>query len=61
MTKNPHAFNDPVLFAVWAAVMAGCIWAVVAAWEKGWVIGLPIAVAIGATRVLAFGKEDTAS
>jgi hypothetical protein len=57
MSKEPNAFNDPVLFTVWAAVMASCLWAVIAAWESGWIVGFPIAIAIGATRILAFGKE----
>lgn len=55
--SNPNAFNDPVLFGVYITIMAGCIWAVIAAWEVGWVVGFPIAVAVGVTRVLVFSRE----
>ena len=44
-------------FTFWAfyiAIMAGCIWAVSTAWEAGWVIGFPIAIAIGTTKIAFF-------
>lgn len=36
------------------SVMAGCIWAVTAAYDAGWIIGLPIAIMIGITREAFF-------
>ena len=58
MESAKHRLFDgsTLLFVVWAAVMGGCIWGFIAVLDKGWVMGLPIAIAFGATQVLAFGK-----
>ena len=43
-----------VFWCVYLIVMVGCIWAVSAAWEAGWVVGFPIALAVGITKVAFF-------
>ncbi|MDC1043760.1 hypothetical protein OAQ71_00895 [bacterium] len=54
---DPTSADNPTVMAFWIfyfGVMAGCIWAVNAAYDAGWIIGLPIAIMIGITREAFF-------
>ena len=41
-------------WVIYLALMAGCAWAVSAAWEAGWIVGFPIVLAIGITKAAFF-------
>jgi hypothetical protein len=54
---DPTSSDDTPVMGFWIfylIVMAGCIWAVTAAYDAGWIIGLPIAIMIGITREAFF-------
>lgn len=55
---NIPILESPLLFLIYAAIMAGCVWLFTAVYDEGWVIGFPIALAIGVTQVLVFDKDD---
>lgn len=47
-------FFQVLAWAIYLAIMGGCVWAFFAAYDEGWIVGLPIALAIGATRAFFF-------